>query len=78
LQEQWAQYDVERYRRLRAECVEIADKIIDEYYRAVVINYLVEVCMKACGEFYLAGEFEKGDRCEADPRPIHQLSSSKS
>jgi hypothetical protein len=47
LQEEWAQYDVERYRRLRAECIEIADKITDEYYRAVVINYLVEVCMKA-------------------------------
>src|SRR5215813_10855755 len=47
LQEEWAQYDLERYRRLRAECIEIADKITDEYYRAVVINYLVEVCMKA-------------------------------
>jgi hypothetical protein len=47
LHEEWAQYDLERYRRLRAECIEIADKITDEYYRAVVINYLVEVCMKA-------------------------------
>jgi hypothetical protein len=47
LQEEWAQYDLEHYRRLRAECIEIADKITDEYYRAVVINYLVEVCMKA-------------------------------
>jgi len=47
LQEEWAQYDLERYRRLRVECIEIADKITDEYYRAVVINYLVEVCMKA-------------------------------
>jgi hypothetical protein len=47
LQEGWAQYDLERYRRLRAECIEIADKITDEYYRAVVINYLVELCMKA-------------------------------
>ena len=47
MQEEWAQYDLERYRRLRAECIEIADKITDEYYRAVVINYLVEVCMKA-------------------------------
>jgi|EndMetStandDraft_5_1072996.scaffolds.fasta_scaffold155158_2 hypothetical protein len=47
LQEEWAQYDLERYRRLRAECIEIADKITHEYYRAVVINYLVEVCMKA-------------------------------
>jgi hypothetical protein len=47
LQEEWAQYDLERYRRLRAECIEIADKITDAYYRAVVINYLVEVCMKA-------------------------------
>jgi hypothetical protein len=47
LQEEWAQYDLERYRRLRAECIEIADNITDEYYRAIVINYLVEVCMKA-------------------------------
>jgi hypothetical protein len=47
LEEEWAQYDLERYRRLRAECIEIADTITDEYYRAVVINYLVEVCMKA-------------------------------
>jgi hypothetical protein len=47
LQEEWAQYDLEQYRRLRAECIEIADKITDEYYRAVVINYLVELCMKA-------------------------------
>ena len=47
LQEEWAQYDLERYRRVRAECIEIADKITDEYYRAVVINYLIEVCMKA-------------------------------
>jgi hypothetical protein len=47
LQEEWAQYELERYRQLRAECIEIADKITDEYYRAVVINYLVEVCMKA-------------------------------
>src|SRR5882672_2430391 len=47
LEEEWAQYDLERYRRLRAECIEIADKITDEYYRAVVIYYLVEVCMKA-------------------------------
>ena len=47
LQEEWAQYDLERYRRLRAECIEIADTITDEFYRAVVINYLVEVCIKA-------------------------------
>jgi pentatricopeptide repeat protein len=47
LQEEWAQYDLDRYRRLRAECIEIADKITDEYYRAVVINYLVEACIKA-------------------------------
>jgi len=47
LQEEWAQYDLERYRRLRAECIEIADKITDEYYRAVVINYVVDACMKA-------------------------------
>ena len=47
MQEEWAQYDLERYRRLRAECIEIADKITDEYYRAAVINYLAEVCMKA-------------------------------
>jgi hypothetical protein len=47
LEEEWAQYDLERYRRLRAECIEIADKITDEYYRAAVINYLAEVCMKA-------------------------------
>jgi hypothetical protein len=47
LEEEWAQYDLERYRRLRAECIEIADKITDEYYRAAAINYLAEVCMKA-------------------------------
>jgi hypothetical protein len=47
LDEEWAQYDLERYRRLRAECVELADTITDEFYRAVVINSLVEVCMKA-------------------------------
>ena len=47
LEEEWAQYDLERYRRLRAECIELADTITDEFYRAVVINYLVEVCMKA-------------------------------
>jgi len=47
LEEEWAQYDLERYRRLRAECIEIADTITDEFYRAVVIKYLVEVCMKA-------------------------------
>jgi hypothetical protein len=47
LEEEWARYDLDRYKQLRAECIEIADKITDEYYRAVVINYLVEVCMKA-------------------------------
>ena len=47
LEEDWAQYDLERYKRLRAECIELADTITDEFYRAVVINYLVEVCMKA-------------------------------
>ena len=47
LEEEWAQYDLERYRRLRAECIELADTITDEFYRAVVINYLVGVCMKA-------------------------------
>jgi hypothetical protein len=43
----WAQYDLERYRQLRAECIELADTITDEFYRAVVINYLVGMCMKA-------------------------------
>jgi hypothetical protein len=47
LHEEWAQYDLEQYRRLRAECIEVADKITDEHYRAVVINCLVEVCIKA-------------------------------
>src|SRR5215475_1943403 len=47
LEEEWAQYDLERYRRLRAECIELADTITDEFYRAVVINYLIGVCMKA-------------------------------
>ena len=45
--EEWAQYDLERYRRLRAECMELADTITDEFYRAVIINYLVVMCMKA-------------------------------
>src|SRR5215510_14027220 len=47
LEEEWAQYDLERYRRLRAECIELADTITDEFYRAVVINYLIGVSMKA-------------------------------
>ena len=47
LEEHWAQYDVECYKRLSAECIELADTITDEFYRAVVINYLIEVCMKA-------------------------------
>jgi len=47
LQEEWAQYDLERYRRFRAECIELADTITDKFYRAVVINYLVGMCMKA-------------------------------
>jgi hypothetical protein len=47
LEEEWAQYDLERYKRLRAECIELADTITDEFYRAVVINYLVVMCMKA-------------------------------
>src|SRR5215510_14275248 len=47
LEEDWAQYDLERYKQLRAECIELADTITHEFYRAVVINYLVEVCMKA-------------------------------
>jgi hypothetical protein len=47
LEEDWAQYDRERYKRLRAECIELADTITDEFYRAVVINYLVVMCMKA-------------------------------
>ena len=47
LEEEWAKYDLGRYKQLRAECIELADTITDEFYRAVVINYLVEVCMKA-------------------------------
>src|SRR5215475_7035131 len=47
LEEEWAQNDLERYRRLRAECIELGDTITDEFYRAVVLNYLIEVCMKA-------------------------------
>jgi len=47
LEEEWAKYDLDRYERLRAECIELADTITDEFYRAVVINYLVEVYMKA-------------------------------
>jgi hypothetical protein len=47
LEEEWAKYDLDRYEQLRAECIELADTITDEFYRAVVINYLVEVCMKA-------------------------------
>jgi hypothetical protein len=47
LEEEWAQYDLGRYKRLRAESIELADTITDEFYRAVVINYLVEMCMKA-------------------------------
>jgi hypothetical protein len=47
LEEEWAKYDLDRYKQLRGECIELADTITDEFYRAVVINYLVEVCMKA-------------------------------
>jgi len=47
LEEEWAKYDLDRYKQLRAECIELADTITDEFYRAVVINYLVEMCMKA-------------------------------
>jgi hypothetical protein len=47
LEEEWAKYDLERYKQLRAECIERADTITDEFYRAVVINYLVGLCMKA-------------------------------
>jgi len=47
LEEEWAKYDLDCYKQLRAECIELADTITDEFYRAVVINYLVEVCMKA-------------------------------
>jgi pentatricopeptide repeat protein len=47
LEEEWARYDFERYRRLRAECIELGDTITDGFYRAVVLNYLIEVCMKA-------------------------------
>jgi hypothetical protein len=47
LEEEWAKYDLDRYKQLRAECIELADTITDEFYRAAVINYLVEVCMKA-------------------------------
>jgi hypothetical protein len=47
LEEEWARYDLDRYKQFRAECIELADTITDEFYRGVVINYLVEVCMKA-------------------------------
>jgi hypothetical protein len=47
LDEDWAQYDLERYKRLRTECIEVADTITDEFYRAVVVNYLVSLSMKA-------------------------------
>jgi hypothetical protein len=47
LEEEWAKYDLDRYKQLRAECIELADTITDKFYRAAVINYLVEVCMKA-------------------------------
>jgi hypothetical protein len=47
LEEEWAKFDLDRYKQFRAECIELADTITDEFYRAVVINYLVEVCMKA-------------------------------
>ena len=47
LEEEWAKYDLDRYKQLRAECIELADTITDEFYRAVVINYLIGMCMKA-------------------------------
>jgi len=47
LEEDWARYDLERYKRLRAECIELGNTITNEFYRAVVINHLVGVCMKA-------------------------------
>jgi hypothetical protein len=47
LEEEWAKYDLDRYKQFRAECIELADTITNEFYRAAVINYLVELCMKA-------------------------------
>jgi hypothetical protein len=47
LEEEWAKYDLDRYQQLRAECIELANTITDEFYRAVVINHLVGACMKA-------------------------------
>jgi len=47
LEEDWAQWDLDRYKCLRADCIELADTLRDTFYRAVAINFLIEVCMKA-------------------------------
>jgi hypothetical protein len=41
------QSEADRYARLRAEAVELADTITDEFYRGVAINFFIELCMKA-------------------------------
>jgi pentatricopeptide repeat protein len=47
LEEARAQSNLKRYTRLRTECAQLADALTDECYRAIAINCLIEVCMKA-------------------------------
>jgi pentatricopeptide repeat protein len=42
-----AQSNLKRYIRLRTECAQLADALTDECYRAIAINCLINVCMKA-------------------------------
>jgi pentatricopeptide repeat protein len=42
-----AQSLFKRYMRLRTECAQLADALTDECYRAIAINCLISVCMKA-------------------------------
>ena len=47
LEENWALSHLRRYVRLRTECIEVAKTITSPFYRAVAINFLIELCMKA-------------------------------
>jgi hypothetical protein len=47
LKENWALCHLRRYIRLRTECIEVTRTITNPFYRAVAINFLVDLCMKA-------------------------------
>jgi hypothetical protein len=41
------QSEADHYARLRAEAVQLADTITDEFCRGAAINFFIELCMKA-------------------------------